>query len=139
MRQGSASSVGDASVGMEMLLPIGISQVGITDRASTVEHHVVADIDTAVGDAFYAFTHSAIEEDNVTGPDLVTADIPAQAEDALGPQASGVADAAGGEDIAYKPGTVETGLRIGTAPYIRITDILGGFIHEFREGWIGIQ
>ena len=55
----------DASVGMEMLLPVCVGQVSIPDGTSAVEHHIVADIDTAMCDAFHIIAHGAFKEYDV--------------------------------------------------------------------------
>ena len=104
-----------------------------------MDHHVVAHIDAAVGNAGYAFAHGAVKEHNVTGLSLIHRNIAAQAPQPLGSQSSGVVNAAGCEHIADKAGTVEAGLRTCAAPYIGIADILVGFLHESCEGWIRVQ
>ena len=48
-----------------------------------MDHHIVANIDAAVGNACYAFAHGAVKEHNVPGPCLIHRNIPAQAPQAL--------------------------------------------------------
>ena len=104
-----------------------------------MDHHVVAHIDAAVGNAGNAFAHGAVKEHNVAGLSLIHRYIPAQTPQPLGSQPAGVVDTAGREHIADKAGAVKAGFRARAAPYIGIADILGGFLHELREGRIRVQ
>ena len=82
-----------------MLTPIGITQIGVADGTAAVDHHAVADIDTAVCDTFHTFAHSAVKEDNISGPYILDCNIPAEASQTLRPQAACVVHAAVGENI----------------------------------------
>jgi hypothetical protein len=85
---------------MKMLFPVGIIEVGITDGAAAVDHHVVADINTAVRNASHIFAHCALEEHNVTRLRLIDGHVPAQAAQALCTKPPGIIDAAVGKDVA---------------------------------------
>ena len=78
-------SIWDAPERMEVLPPVRIIEIGITDGTSTVKHHVVANIDTAMGNSRSAFD-SAIKEHNVTKLHLIHRYIPAKTPKALCPQ-----------------------------------------------------
>ena len=122
-----------------MLFPVGIIEVGITDGASAVNHHIVAHINTAVRNASHILAHCALEEHNVARLRLIHGHIPAQTAQALCAKPPGVIDAAVGEDIADKAGAIEAGLRIGAAPDIGITNVFVCFLHESGKGRIGVQ
>ena len=100
---------------MEVRLPVGISEVGITDGTSAVQHFVIAHINAAVGNACDILAHRAVKEHDVSRLCLFLWHIAAQATQPLGSKASGIVDTAVGKHIADKTRAVEGRFRGGSA------------------------
>lgn len=124
---------------MEVRLPVGISEVGITDGTSAVQHFVIAHINAAVGNACDILAHRAVKEHDVSRLCLFLWHIAAQATQPLGSKASGIVDTAVGKHIADKTRAVEGRFRGGSAPDIGVANVLGRFFHERGKAGIGIQ
>ena len=100
------SSVGYSSKRVEMRLPIGIAEIGISDGVSAVQHHPVAHIDAAMRDAGDIRAHRPLEEHDVSGLRLIILHVAAQAAQPLGAQPAGVVDTAVREYIRDKAGAM---------------------------------
>ena len=72
-------SIRHSSIREEVLLPIGIIQVGITAGRTAVNHVMIPNVDAHMRNAVYLFTHGARKEHKITRLHFVLCDRPAQA------------------------------------------------------------
>ena len=122
-----------------MLLPVCIGKISISNRTPAVEHHIIADINTTMRDAFHVCAQCALKEYDVTRLQLIKRYIAAYAADTLRANPAHIPNAAGCVNITDESGTIEARVRIGSAPDIWETDILGSFIHKPGKRRIRIQ
>ena len=105
-----------------MLRPVGRADTGVLNWVPTVDHHIVAYINSYVGD-WHAAVIGASKKDDIAGLCVSGGDTGALVVNALRRGAGQVMDAAVGKYPADEAGAVKGGGRAGTAPYIRHTKI----------------
>lgn len=122
-----------------MLLPIGIGQVSIGTGIAAVNHHVVAYIQAAVGNAAYIVAHGSLEEDHVAGAGVLWPDRIAVPVQTCRTHVTDVVHAGGSEQPADETGAVEGCGRVIAAPHIGIAQAFIGSFHQKGKLRIGIQ
>ena len=71
---------GHAPVSVEMLPPVSVVEIGVSDGVSAVDHFVVAHVHAHMGNAVvavHAFPQGALEEDQVPRPGFRRGDLAA--------------------------------------------------------------
>ena len=114
----SSSLVVQSAKPVEMLLPIGVGQVSIRTGIAAMDHHVVAYIQAAVGDAIHIITHGSLEEDHVAGTGVLRPDRIAVPVQACRTHVTDVVHAGGSEQPADETRAVKGCGRIIAAPHI---------------------
>ena len=119
-----------------MLRPVGRADTGILDWVPTVDHHIVAYINSYVGD-WHAAVIGASEKDDIPGLCVSGGDTGALVVNALRRGAGQVMDAAVGKYPADEAGAVKGGGRVGTSPYIGIAEVFLRLPNQGRKGRVG--